>query len=83
MFCKSYASSDELCRVLGWGDTHGNQTYPGKLLQAYVPIRKTEECKKVYAKKRKSYKHLINIESNICAGIKGKDSCFVRMTCFY
>ena len=61
--------------MIGWGDMHGNQTFSQKLQEAEVPIRNLTECRKNYA--LLGQKMDMVRDHNICAGMQGKDSCYV------
>ena len=63
--------------MIGWGDMHGNQTFSQKLQEAEVPIRNLTECQKNYA--LLGQKMDMVRDHNICAGMQGKDSCYVRI----
>ena len=63
--------------MIGWGDMHGNQTFSQKLQEAEVPIRNLTECRKNYA--LLGQKMDMVRDHNICAGMLGKDSCYVRL----
>ena len=64
-----------MCRVFGWGKRE-NRTLPDKLLQVDVPIIDVKHCEYLY----KDNVISVNVETNICAGEKGKDSCEVLNT---
>ena len=63
--------------MIGWGDMHGNQTFSQKLQEAEVPIRNLTECRKNYA--LLGQKMDMVRDHNICAGMLGKDSCYVSV----
>lgn len=67
--------------MIGWGDMHGNQTFSQKLQEAEVPIRNLTECRKNYA--LLGQKMDMVRDHNICAGMLGKDSCYVRLYFMY
>ena len=76
----TYSFSDLVgtkCTMIGWGDMHGNQTFSQKLQEAEVPIRNLTECRKNYA--LLGQKMDMVRDHNICAGMLGKDSCYVRL----
>ena len=61
--------------MFGWG-LREKYTPSDKLLQVDVPIMDTTQCKKLYTD-LEDQEHEVNVESNICAGESGKDSCSV------
>ena len=67
-----------MCRVFGWG-IQETGTIGDKLFQVDVPIIDVKLCENLY----KDYNKSVNVEANICAGEKGKDSCKVFDTTLF
>ena len=63
----------QLCKVAGWGKINGDKK-PLLLNEVTVPIQDLNTCAKNY---QRTYQRPKVTNNTICAGLPGKDACFV------
>ena len=73
---KIFVSVGTKCSIAGWGRTETGVERPTKLRNVKVPVVDLETCRKNYMN-AEEYTMVTN--STICAGLSGKDSCFVSL----
>ena len=73
---KIFVSVGTKCSIAGWGVTETGVQRPTKLRIVTVPVVDLETCRKNYMN---GHEITIVTNSTICAGLSGKDSCFVSL----
>ena len=73
---KIFVSVGTKCSIAGWGVTETGVQRPTKLRIVTVPVVDLETCRKNYMNGQEI---TIVTNSTICAGLSGKDSCFVSL----
>ena len=73
---KIFVSVGTKCSIAGWGYTETGVQRPTKLRSVTVPVVDLETCRKNYMNGQEI---TMVTNSTICAGLSGKDSCFVSL----